>query len=212
MKKRICIGWNEEGKVCIDVKLEYKEGKGLRLSICGDVTNRRGTMIQAGQMNPIIGITKYADGWNEERVNELNGIWNRWHLNDMRAGCEHQRGVYDTGKQIPVNKWMLKTGYFTMQREIIETATNDLKQHGTASITPEEQRVLNLKLSHTQLKTPGEEYRLDKTEHKPACHIYETEHPEGVLCKVCPVCGYKYGSAWLFEELPTSVITWVEGL
>jgi hypothetical protein len=28
------------------------------------------------------------------------------------------------------------------------------------------------------------------------------EHPAGILCKPCPVCGYKYGTAWLYREIP----------
>jgi hypothetical protein len=43
-----------------------------------------------------------------------------------------------------------------------------------------------------------------------AIWVYPTEHENGLLTKPCPVCGYKYGSAWLFEELPEEVIKEVE--
>ncbi|KKK83807.1 hypothetical protein LCGC14_2789720, partial [marine sediment metagenome] len=36
--------------------------------------------------------------------------------------------------------------------------------------------------------------------------ITRKEHPFGLLSYPCPVCGYKYGSAWLYEPLPQDVI------
>jgi hypothetical protein len=38
------------------------------------------------------------------------------------------------------------------------------------------------------------------------------EHPEGLLGKPCPVCGYKYGSAWNKEAVPDEVLGWLYGL
>lgn len=73
-------------------------------------------------------------------------VWKRWHLNDLRAGCEHQRA----------ENWG-------------------------------EDRVSELgKLS---------------------CWVYPQEHPKGVLMKHCPVCGYQYGSAWLYEAIPAEIIS-----
>lgn len=34
-------------------------------------------------------ITKPAAGWTMDEVRELHTIWDRWHLNDMRAACAH---------------------------------------------------------------------------------------------------------------------------
>lgn len=36
--------------------------------------------------------------------------------------------------------------------------------------------------------------------------------PLGHLTEPCPVCGYKYGSAWLTVELPTDVIEFLQSL
>lgn len=44
------------------------------------------------------------------------------------------------------------------------------------------------------------------------CQVYETEHPDGTLCKPCPECGYEYGSAWLFEPLPADVVEFITAL
>jgi hypothetical protein len=32
------------------------------------------------------------------------------------------------------------------------------------------------------------------------------DHPDGLLGKPCSVCGYKYGTAWLKEELPPEIV------
>lgn len=38
------------------------------------------------------------------------------------------------------------------------------------------------------------------------------EHPDGILGKPCPVCGYQYGHAWQTEEVPQEVIDWLFAL
>lgn len=35
------------------------------------------------------------------------------------------------------------------------------------------------------------------------------EHPDGLLTKPCPVCGYLYGSAWVYEALPDDVVAFL---
>jgi hypothetical protein len=37
------------------------------------------------------------------------------------------------------------------------------------------------------------------------------EHKGGLLGAPCPVCGYKYGTAWLKREFPAEVRAWAEG-
>lgn len=70
-----------------------------------------------------------AEGWTTEGIKEFFEVWDKWHLNDMRAGCKHQT-----------------------------TWKND------------------------KVGVP------------------------------CSVCGYKYGSAWNYEPLPESVITYLKSL
>ena len=84
----------------------------------------------------------------------LLDVWERWHLNDMRAGCEHQRAAWH----------------------------------------------------------PEEVLEVENRESKVAGQVYPHEHPRGLLCKPCEVCGYKYGSAWLREELPADVLSFLAAL
>lgn len=67
-----------------------------------------------------------AAGWSVDMIAQLRDLWTRWHLNDMRAECEHQRA--------------------------------------------------SLSDARSQVGDP------------------------------CPTCGYKYGTAWLREDVPDEVL------
>ena len=69
------------------------------LSISGEVVAHRagGDVITAGQCRDMIGEIVYpAAGWGFASLDELAQVWERWHLNDMRAGCAHQSVVWET--------------------------------------------------------------------------------------------------------------------
>lgn len=40
------------------------------------------------------------------------------------------------------------------------------------------------------------------TETKALGWLKESEHPDGLLAKACPVCGYKYGTSWVYFPIP----------
>lgn len=46
-------------------------------------------------------IERPARGWSQELINMFWEIWDRWHLNDMRTECEHQRSRGETYKTHP---------------------------------------------------------------------------------------------------------------
>jgi hypothetical protein len=54
--------------------------------------------------------------------------------------------------------------------------------------------------------------RLSNGEEKAAGWVTPSEHPDGLLERPCPVCGYKYGSAWLEEAVPDAVLDWLYNL
>lgn len=120
-------------------KIDYD---GERLSIVGVVgpTAKGNSHGGAGQIvdeldrlnSPESTARNYAPGWNGRKVHEFAKVWRDWHLNDMRAGCEHQRAMGWT---------------------------------------------------------------------------YD-EHPS----EPCPVCGYKFGTQWLKEDVPDSVIAFLKSL
>lgn len=133
-EKIVRVGTKKEGNANASVYCQIKFD-GRRLSISGVVGptpngNARGA---AGQIiMDKWGIQKFAPGWDIVKLRRFRAVWNQWHLNDMRAECEHQR---DRGEN-----W--------------------------------------------------------------------TTHPSAA----CPDCGYKLGSAWLFEEVPADVLDFLRSL
>lgn len=57
---------------------------------------RRGNPSRAGQcVDALDEITKPAAGWTLDEVREVRALWDRWHLNTMKAGCAHQTVVWE---------------------------------------------------------------------------------------------------------------------
>jgi hypothetical protein len=123
------LGRNVAGdRVWVNIELAEKENRQLHLSFQGEIamkgSKRDGPGSSFGQID-------IADLPNTPLARRIGEVWERWHLNDMRAGCEHQRAL----------GWSR----------------------------------------------------------------YE-DHPS----EPCPVCGYEYGSAWLYEPLPDEIVAEVE--
>lgn len=93
----ITINFTDKNKDRFNVKIAVENG---RLSITGRQRNQDGRIESVGQVyDNIDPANKYQDA--------LVKFWKRWHLNDLRAACEHQRRLgwtYTThpGKRCPV--------------------------------------------------------------------------------------------------------------
>lgn len=125
-------------EVRIELRPHQRHTDRLELSIRGEVWNHiRSDITAGGQLRA--GIRDYLDVKliGPKKLNRIIEVWERWHLNGMRAGCEHQRaaGTHEAWMGRPDTKYVWGMGY-----------------------------------------------------------------PR------CQVCGYSYGSAWLFEELPQEII------
>lgn len=117
-------GKNKKNAVCLDITLKIKDNKPV-FSASGEVWNSRHSDIEmGGQCIDDIYNEFKGEIENRKQFESIMGLWERNHLNDMNAGCEHQRAL----------KWDID-GY-------------------------------------------------DK-------------HPS----EPCPKCGYKYGSAWIYEPI-----------
>ncbi len=155
MSKQLYIGRDADGSR-VTLRLELNADK---LSICGSSRSSGGQMqdtirqeLDAGTFKPAI---PAAD------LREILDIWDRWHLNDMKAGCEHQRA----------EGW---------DKRPIDPA-KPLNTYG---------------LHFEGQKSPSWNM---------LSWVRPSEHPEGLLTKPCPVCGYKYGTEWKKETLPDQV-------
>lgn len=82
-------------RVSVFVKIEYTEDG--RLSLSGVVGPRSNGDCwgSCGQCADELDATSLecAPGWTPGTVQRLRALWDRWHLNDRRAGCEHQRAA-----------------------------------------------------------------------------------------------------------------------
>ncbi len=164
IKKTIHPGTGPYGRVFYRIKFD-----GRRLSITGvegplksgDCRGGCGQIIDAE-------ITKLASGWTDTMLAEFRRAWKAWHLNDMRAGCEHQRAEGWADRPIDPSKPTSAYGkHFDGQKQ---SSWNML------------------------------------------AWVRRDEHPEGLLSHPCPTCGYKYGTAWLHEDIPSEVLDFLSSL
>ncbi len=143
---------------------------------------------------------------DNKKFNIIFELWKKYHLNDMHPECEHQRALGWTdlaSKKINIYKYCLNTETIIKQNEIEKNLLKRLKSGKNIKATKKEQSILNLDFFKTSTKEfkNNKFYKLDKIEEKTASWVYETEHPAGLLCKPCPVCGYKYGTAWQYKKI-----------
>lgn len=89
------IGTVDREGVFIEVKYPdtlAKDGH-KRLSISADI-RRSGHCVGGGQaLHTVRRVATHgtlAKDWPEWRIRKLLYVWEYWHLNDVRAGCEHQ--------------------------------------------------------------------------------------------------------------------------
>lgn len=212
------------------VKIQYDNN---RLSISGVIGSMGGgnSKGSCGQCIDEIQNGEPKEGWNREMLDKLCQIWREWHLNDMRPYCEHQ-------KQLGWNKLASKvvTMYHYCVTAEVSQAKRDAEQaalkalRNGESFTPSDEQFMYVSMpdslvSHEKLSGvatmyyeprdlifpdfPGED---KPTEEKALGWLTQKEHPEGILGKECPVCGYKYGTKWNKEQVPQEVIDWLFSL
>jgi hypothetical protein len=145
---------------------------------------------------------------NDERLRQIVEVWRVYHLNGMRAGCEHQRAL----------GWRPCPGHHGVKGE--ETCSKPLP--------PRQPREDDYPLGHPPCIGPEHfgKYGLDTS--KP-CAIRECRKPfedhfsayqkeenkrnqepyrceEDALGKPCPTCGYKYGHEWKYIPIPDNIL------
>ena len=153
------LGTLSDGRhVRVEATYSVENGKD-HLSITGETyLLRRVDSETCGQIDD--DVLTLAHEQHSADIVRLVKIWRRWHLNDMQAGCEHQRADAWNKRPIDPDRPLTDYGYF-----------------GGRSTT------WNMLI-----------------------WVTKEEHPDGLLSEPCPTCGYKYGSAWLHEPVPTSVV------
>ncbi|MFA4971502.1 MAG: hypothetical protein WC683_02735 [bacterium] len=202
--KHVLVGTGDCGKVFVTIKWD---GKRLSLTGVEGPLSNGDAKGGCGQID-LVNVTQPFPGID---VAKLAEVWNRWHLNDMRAGCEHQRKDWDVTEKVEVIEYMLKTEHYTARNNLVESGVAELVKNGSTAVTERQRFLLSLPLS-TLHPLDVSFYRVHKRETKATGWVRPEEHPKGLLNKPCPECGYKYGSQWLYEEVPEDVIAFLKSL
>lgn len=172
---------------------------------------------------------RLAPGWTRAKLRRFFDVWDRWHLNDMSPMCEHQRGAgWDNSKELTIYHFRLSPEVQRFKQNTEQRAAAAIKSGSVFQPTEDETEVANLpsEIKHyspelsedaARFYVPnGPQYTNDHynraSETKTAGWVYPSEHPEGLLTKPCPECGYKYGSAWRKEDVPEEVLEFLRSL
>jgi hypothetical protein len=150
-----------------------------------------------------------------------------WHLNDMKAGCEHQDELgWGNGKTIALDSSSLTDAqrarlkekalaactekrnktyeHFLVEfRENRQAAIKWLKSvHGSATLSEVEQLQF-LFVHHNK----GLENRLREDIAKAIVpEVFDAAIYKDSIGAPCPTCGYEYGTQWLRRELPAAIV------
>lgn len=142
---------------------------------------------------------------NEPLAIEIRDLWRKYHLNDMNADCEHGINEKEADKVLTINIYSLKVETIRLQNDIERRVKEYLLAGNTVKLSIKERTILGLPYSVNEYQIPHgckQFYKLSEVKHERAGHVRSTDHPDGVLCKACPVCGYKYGTKWNYRPIP----------
>lgn len=216
-----------DGKLSIS-GVEGPLSSGNALGSCGQIdmhyahrneadNDKRGALIEPGEFN-------FAEGWNADLWLDLLDVWKRWHLNDMRAGCEHvdPRAAQE---ERTIYHWRLTREVRDAVKDAMAQAEQQLRAGEAVSLDADALALVQLPHEVTTASdtAPSEHYepngpRYDgdtynrPSEVKTRGWLRPSEHPDGLLGKPCEACGYAYGTAWKMEDVPADVIAFLEGL
>lgn len=205
-------------------EIEFVDGK---LSIHGVVGPRYNGSCEGscGQCVDEIRSGEPADGWDRKMLDKFCAIWDEWHLNDMHPECEHQRNLgwnNESSEKITLYHYRLNCEANKLREAAKKSAIEALKNGETFTPTPEQTFYASLEYFYDIYDPISEEMEkyyepkkplyngdIGATEEKVRRFVRYDENPKGILCKPCPVCGYRYGSAWKKVDVPQDVIDWL---
>lgn len=167
--------------------------------------NRRSDIICGGQC-----LDEIAEYITHPVFQELHRLWKLYHLNDMHPECEHQEalGWLEAAKEtVPVYKFTMTVDTIRKQNAAKGRVLRDAQKEGIVEATPNERLLLGLSYC---LDSPAKQlpaalaqfYKLKRTEMQSRGFLENKKDPRGLLGKPCPVCGYQYGTSWLYRPIP----------
>ena len=222
MKKIIRLGFLK-GTGNVFCKIDFENG---RLSISGVEGPLKSGNCKGGcgQIDMHMREGDYLDkmesatGWDRAKIDRFLEIWKRWHLNDMRPGCVHQREI-DMTREVEIVTYKLTHEAQRMRDEAVKYAAKESAAGRPVNLSEQARALVLLEDWYADRFSPPDAdglfsgcYEVKKREQKAIGWVLQSEHPDGMLSRPCPMCGYKYGNAWLREEVPADVIEWLGAL
>jgi hypothetical protein len=207
------------------VKAEYEDGILEMSGVVGPLKN--GNCL--GDCGNIINVIKelangngeLSKGWTIKKVQMLAEIWEQYRLNNLSRSCKHQKNLgWDSSVG---NTKIIRTEYHKKYLpkilEMQEAINKRVKKnfwHGKPlplQLTRAEKRAMLVKnlpeyvITNNNAKPKHSEY-YTKTQTKivPLKLLTPYEHPDGLLERPCPICGYKYDTEWKFVDVPSRVL------
>jgi hypothetical protein len=104
MENRMVLGkvdYNNTGKQNCEAAITWELKEGNIFSMCAEIWNPGKSDIYAGGQCVDMVAGYFPDNVKAQRMVE---IWKRWHLNDLQAGCEHQRALKWEDARIPADE------------------------------------------------------------------------------------------------------------
>lgn len=154
----------------LDVTLKI-EGKKIVFSASGSVWNHIHTdIIRGGQCIDDVYSEFKGQLKNRKQYEAIMALWEKWHLNDMHAGCIHQEA----------EKW----------DELLIDPSKPKTQENMRSWKRYEEIIISKSEKCSECGTI-----------KSAEHTHTGKYNDGLMCKPCAICGYKYGTSWQYRAI-----------
>ena len=187
----------------VDVIYDTSNEQQKRFSVCGKLfapgVNCFGQCLDK--------IAQYID---DEQFKVIYRLWKLYHLNDMHPECEHQAklGWLERSKEkVKIYTFNMTTEAISAQHKLKHEILDAAKVGKPYYTSAEEQTLLGLsytRKSHEEMLygLVAKYYKLANIESKELGWLYEKDHPDGLLARPCPICGYKFGTKWLYRPIP----------
>lgn len=159
-------------------------------------------------------------GWTADKLYKLLDIWQQWHMNDTRPYCEHQR-EWDSNRQVKMYKYKMGEALLKAQNRLKKDVKEKLLAGAMVQLQEPQLSLYDAQYfvkSDSDVAPVGYEKYSEETKSVRCLYPVDSDtklgdkHPEGILAKPCPVCGYKWGSSWRAERVPEEVLSWLESL
>lgn len=220
------IEFTDDGKLSIS-GVEGPTSGGNCLGSCGQIDM---SLREPGALDTF----QPAEGWSLELVSEFLRVWDRWHLNDLKA---YDSEMEAAGWAELARKPML--GFkFTRTAEASDAARKAeaaavaaLKAGETFTPTPEQVAAVSRPYQFTVWIAEGEPEPEAPEHYERARHLYghgkgnqeaperktlgwlrPSDHPDGLLGRKLREDGPGYGSAWFREEVPAEALEFLRNL